>query len=692
MKRRIAIFFLLNMIVLVLFGGIIALCTSNQEQMTLSVYLGESHQGKNNIAQLFVAESVKEFKGTNAITQTFADDVIHIPIGSIDLKGKFLRFDPFNQQEDFSIVKMELTCGEDVLFSLQGKDLKAYIKSTKKISSEWEKGVLVCSSKNDNPRIILKKSFSELICKKSFIKYVLPQIGMALLYCVVGLIEIFCLVGSPLGRSAVIVSNVIVSAFLALGVIVVYAFQYFEKHFGQVPFGQLLYHLRTPLTGTDTSSYIDVIIWGAVVTIVAVLAYLAIGSLLKRKNARRGYFLWAGFWGLGLVVFGGVRAVLHFDLAEYYKYTHSNTTLYEDYYADGREVELAFPKEKRNLIYIFLESLEITYADTESGGAMSTNYMSELTQLALDNNCFTDGDVLNGAYHVNGATYTMGALAAQTCGVPINTELIGTDTLNSTFESENNYLPGVWSIGDVLAEQGYNQELLIGSVGDFAGRSSYFKGHGGYDVKDYHNAKEEERIPSDYKVWWGYEDKKLFDFAKEDITELAAKGKPFNFTMLTADTHFTDGYLCELCGDAYDAQYSNVIACSSRQVAEFIEWVKEQEFYENTTIVIAGDHLTMDSAYITSQGAAAFDRKIYFNIINPAEGKMNSNGKRVYTSLDFYPTTLSSLGVSIEGNRLGLGVDLYSNIPTLVEQYGLNYLNTELQKNSEYYTEQLLYK
>lgn len=68
--------------------------------------------------------------------------------------------------------------------------------------------------------------------------------------------------------------------------------------------------------------------------------------------------------------------------------------------------------------------------------------------------------------------------------------------------------------------------------------------------------------------------------------------------MLTVDTHFTDGYLCDLCDDEYDDQYSNVMACSSKQVAEFVEWVQEQDFYENTTIVISGDHLTMDSDYL----------------------------------------------------------------------------------------------
>lgn len=89
--------------------------------------------------------------------------------------------------------------------------------------------------------------------------------------------------------------------------------------------------------------------------------------------------------------------------------------------------------------------------------------------------------------------------------------------------------------------------------------------------------------------------------------------------MLTADTHFVDGYLCPKCDNLYPEQYSNVISCSSRQVYEFVEWIKNQDFYYNTTIVLIGDHLTMDSEYINIAGVEYFDRRMYCCIINPDE-------------------------------------------------------------------------
>src|SRR5699024_2998432 len=149
----------------------------------------------------------------------------------------------------------------------------------------------------------------------------------------------------------------------------------------------------------------------------------------------------------------------------------------------------------------------------------------------------------------------------------------------------------------MINKEGYNQILFMGSKSEFAGRNRYFEQHGNYDVRDYHWAIKKHLISKDYYEWWGYEDRKLFDFAKNSLQELSNKKEPFNFTMLTTDTHFEDGYATDETQDLFGDQYSNVIHDSDQRVFEFIEWIKQQPFYENTTIVIAGDHLTMDKDF-----------------------------------------------------------------------------------------------
>jgi phosphoglycerol transferase len=59
--------------------------------------------------------------------------------------------------------------------------------------------------------------------------------------------------------------------------------------------------------------------------------------------------------------------------------------------------------------------------------------------------------------------------------------------------------------------------------------------------------------------------------------------------------------------------------------------------------------------------------------------------------MDFFPTILASIGVSIEGDRLGLGTNLFSERKTLLEEYGYNYLYQELRKKSNFYNQELLY-
>ena len=64
-----------------------------------------------------------------------------------------------------------------------------------------------------------------------------------------------------------------------------------------------------------------------------------------------------------------------------------------------------------------------------------------------------------------------------------------------------------------------------------------------------------------------------------------------------------------------------------------------------------------------------YDRRTYTAYINSAVNPVN-NMKRTYTTMDNFPTTLAAMGVKIEGNRLGLGTNLFSEELTLMESVG----------------------
>ena len=166
------------------------------------------------------------------------------------------------------------------------------------------------------------------------------------------------------------------------------------------------------------------------------------------------------------------------------------------------------------------------------------------------------------------------------------------------------------------------------------------------------------------------------------MSEISKDDKPFNLTLLTANTHFTDGYLEEDCDKVFDNDYANSFYCSDNLINEFIDWVKEQDFYDNTTIIITGDHLTMQENFYNIDDN--YTRTVYNAFINSRVVPSNEKN-RVFTTMDMFPTTLASLGASIEGDRLGLGTNLFSDKRTLAEEYGIQKLNKELKKNSNYY-------
>ncbi|MDD6352293.1 MAG: LTA synthase family protein [Lachnospiraceae bacterium] len=346
---------------------------------------------------------------------------------------------------------------------------------------------------------------------------------------------------------------------------------------------------------------------------------------------------------------------------------------------DPKKTNLTFPEQKRNLIYIYMESMESTYTDQEDGGAFEDNYIPELTSLGQDNINFSgDSTDLNGGIVYSGTSWTMGGIFAQSTGLSLQT------TLGNSMSTQNSFYPGITGLGNILEDQGYRQIFLCGSDAVFGGRKTYFTDHGDFEFRDLNWARETGHVPQDYKVWWGYEDQKLFDYAKETLTELAASDQPFNLTMLTADTHFEDGYVCPLCGTEFgDNQYANVIACSSRQIASFVQWIQQQDFYQNTTIVLSGDHTTMDSDFCDDV-PSTYQRKTYVCFINPDAEVESSEKQRLYGTIDMFPTTLASLGVRIDGNRLGLGSNLFSDEETLTEKYGVEKVNTELGNKSEF--------
>lgn len=356
-------------------------------------------------------------------------------------------------------------------------------------------------------------------------------------------------------------------------------------------------------------------------------------------------------------------------------------SFYSENYVDPDDVKISSKnKKKKNLIYIYVESLETSYASKSNGGAQdSTNYMPKLTELANDNISFSNSDKLGGFHSIDGATWTMAAMMAASSGVSFALP-VGSNDMSYA----DKFCSGLTTLGDVLEKQGYTQEFLCGSDANFAGRKKYFEQHGNYQIFDLYTARAKGYVAPDYyDNWWGYEDEYLFEIAKDEASRLASGNTPFNLTMLTVDLHHVGGHACSKCGSEYSTTLENAISCTDDQLAEFISWCKKQNWYDNTTIVISGDHPRMDMELI--DGLSRYDRTVYNCFINSSAKPKNGTKKREFTTVDMFPTTLAAMGYSIEGNRLGLGTNVFSSKETLAEKHGYDWLNSQAALTTDWY-------
>lgn len=483
--------------------------------------------------------------------------------------------------------------------------------------------------------------------------------------------------------------SVIGTLLIFISILIVASIIWGNRTFSVKTLPQVIFHAKVPMDGTDNGIYLDWLVWCVPISVVLtsiINIFLYHGHrLFKGKIAEKFKNVIRHFYKIGcsFIVVALVVTLINYNVFGYVSHVSKQTDLYEKYYVDPKETQITFHNGKRNLIHIYLESIENTYLSSDLGGGQVDNYMKELGQLALENTNFSNTDKIGGSLTVDGTQWTIAAMVAQSTGLPLSLPLT-----SKNYTASSTFMPGAYSIGDVLKEQGYNQEIMMGSTSTFALTSNFYNQHGNYTISDYESAKKEGRIPDDYFVFWGYEDKKLFEFAKEDITKLASQDKPFNMEMVTIDSHTPDGYLCDQCPDTYDSQYKNVIACQSKQVSDFVNWVKQQDFYENTTIVITGDHKSMASKFFEGLDSE-YVRTPYNVFINAAVDTSNTKNRK-FSSMDMYPTLLASIGATIEGERLGLGTNLFSNKKTLIEEIGFSTLDDEVQKKSNFYNEYIL--
>lgn len=344
-------------------------------------------------------------------------------------------------------------------------------------------------------------------------------------------------------------------------------------------------------------------------------------------------------------------------------------------YANPDSVKITAPEQKRNLILIYIESLETTFADKEHGGNQDTNLIPEITELALQNTSFgKNGTHIGGGIDAVGSGSTFGSFHSRSLGIP-----------NIINYKKTPILHHYKSLYNILDDNGYKQIFFQGNSGLFNDFQNFVKDHKINEV--YGPDDLIQRLNLDtlniVKSQWfkTVPDKDVFYFANQILDTIK---EPFSLTFFTIDTHAPHGFYDSNCikiadDKNEDARLKASARCVSKELNKFLVSLKSKSFYENTSVIIFGDHLFMGTRLV--QG---FNNRKWINIFINASKTPITEEKRLFSDIDMFPTILSSINFDINGDRLGLGTDLFSGQKTLIESIGLDSLNKEINKMSNH--------
>lgn len=414
--------------------------------------------------------------------------------------------------------------------------------------------------------------------------------------------------------------------------------------FGKIVFEQFILHIPLGGEAGNNSLFGEALAW----CILLPLGLVGLALLIRR---RRGWRL-TGRRRVALptlALTAGVAVLLTVIGLPKYAAAQFDQRSFADYYVTPAAGHV--PEHPKNLITIYLESMENTFGDTDLFGR---NLLSVLDET-------TDGwgryETLR-QYPEGG--WTMAGIVGTQCAIPLKSRLLVEGINPNDFgEQMESYLPGATCLGDVLADAGYTNTYVGGANTRFAGKDTFLTDHGYTSVLG-RERWEPDEDPSEISVW-GLSDHRMFAHAADTLDELRASGQPYHLTMLSLDTHEPGG-VYPSCATDDAVPMATAITCSTQALAGFLAHAESIGALEDTVIVVMGDHLkaTAEGGYYKAELDGTADRSIVLRIWSPDGVAFTRENADQFSVL---ATTLDLLGLEPPDGRAGLGVSFVGDYP-----------------------------
>lgn len=350
---------------------------------------------------------------------------------------------------------------------------------------------------------------------------------------------------------------------------------------------------------------------------------------------------------------------------------HISQKFGKDYFAENylnpKNVEVSLKKPK-NLILIYVESLEDSYKDP---AFFKRNLLQSLDKL--------NGTSFDYFQQAPGAHWTIAGITASHCGIPLKSLTLYDG--NGVGENIKSFLPNATCLGDILHQHGYYNVYMGGDALNFSGKGNFFTDHH-YDEQ--YGRKELKGELTDAEMnYWGLYDDDLFAKIKPKLIALHKQKQPFNLTITTIDTHGPNGHYSKYCKKQGVKDFAGIVECTSNQVANFVRFIKKQGYLKDTNVVIMGDHQAMYNP--AHEALDAMPKRYIYNKIITRQ-KISKTRDHVL-HFDFFPTILELSGFHVKGGKLGLGFTAITPNTMQPETNTLQQMEDDLLNESETYTE-----
>lgn len=310
--------------------------------------------------------------------------------------------------------------------------------------------------------------------------------------------------------------------------------------------------------------------------------------------------------------------------------------------------------EGRNVIFISLESLQNFVINEDMNGEEITPFLNSLTNSK-------DTLYFNNFYHQTGL------------GKTSDSEFI---TENSLFglgrgavfftHGGNTYN----SMSEKLGENGYFTSVMHANNKSFWNRDMIYQSFNidtFYDVESY-------EVTEDNAVNWGLKDKPFFE---QSVALMKDMPQPFATRMITLTNHFpftldvADQTIPEYTSNSGTLnRYFQTVRYMDEAVELFFEELKKTDVYENSIIVMYGDHYGISenhnkamAQFLNKEEITAYDSALlqsvplFIHIPGYTDGQVID---KVAGQVDTRPTVLHLLGIETD-HDLQLGSDLLSD-------------------------------